>query len=258
MQLYFPRDEEVPSVEMLQKRLDSLREIPNIPEDDTCPSESSKSDEQTPMDSTEENTQSVSDTSNVMPSSQESSKENKQQDVPGQKDHHDHDDDQQDDNSVISKSDTINDKSLSGDNQNPKIPFTGEDTTPVSGDGSFPMKDEEKIDTKSAKNDQDDVLSSETSQKNDIPFPGKDQKSDTSQSSDLQLQDSSSVKSNDNQSLSQNRSQYQKDDTPTNHASQSPNDTKSSDECDTKPPTLQKSVTAPPSKLNTFVLMCSL
>ena len=77
MQLYFPRDQDIPSVEMLEKRLNSLKEIPNIVEDDSNLIEENK---ESPMD-TQENTQSVDDTSKAVPSSEECLVENTQQDV---------------------------------------------------------------------------------------------------------------------------------------------------------------------------------
>ena len=77
MQLYFPRDQDIPSVEMLEKRLNSLKEIPNIVEDDSNLIEENK---ESPMD-TQENTQSVDDTSKAVRSSEECLVENTQQDV---------------------------------------------------------------------------------------------------------------------------------------------------------------------------------
>ena len=94
MQLYFPRDQDIPSVEMLEKRLNSLKEIPMVVEDDPNLTEENKEspieenkespieeNEESPMD-TEENTQSVSGALKATPPSEEEcSKDGTQQDV---------------------------------------------------------------------------------------------------------------------------------------------------------------------------------
>jgi len=281
MQLHFPRDKEVPSVEMLQKRLDSLREIPNTAEDDAHPSEASQSNEQSPMD-TQENTPSVSDTVKDTPSSQEDKNDNTQQDVPEQDNQSvdlNHGDDQLNNNPVTPQND---DKSFTEDNKNGDVPFTGEDDKPLPGDNTIMPKEYEKFDTPlSDKEQKDDGLSSEDSQKDDTALP-------KSPNSNVQLLDPSSPKEKKNQ-IDQLPSQNtgtppqekspkgdtpppekrQRDNTPppfdnpkddeeqsslieTNSTDQPLkllNDTKHSSEGDVQPPTLQKSVTAPPSKL---------
>ena len=167
MQLYFPREQEIPSVEMLQKRLDSLREMP-IVEDDTNLMEENKLNDQSPME-TEETDDALKVTS------QEDSKDSTQQGVPekgvSEKDSHSVDLDRGDDQHPNS------DTSPSHDDQNVDVPFTKEDNVPSSGDGEIP-EDEEKVDSR--RDQEDDALSLEKSQKDDAPSP------ETAQSDDLQ------------------------------------------------------------------------
>ena len=226
MQLYFPRDEDItrdediPSVEMLQKRLNSLREIPNTPEDDMQSTEKSKSREVSPMEA-QENIQSVSGALKVTPSSQESHKDDTQ-DVRGQDDH-----------SVdIDQSDgqhANGDKSISEDNQNIDIPFTEEDNTPLSEDDKITKKDENvdaifsennQEDGALVKSQQDDIASSEKSQKEDLPS--------LKSTNNVQSQDSSLL--NDDNQISQLSPQntlqeYQTDDTPPPEKTMPPEET---------------------------------
>ena len=224
MQVYFPRDEDVPSVEMLQKRLDSLREIPVTSEDDTLPAEGSNSDEASPME-VQETIQTANDALKVTPSSQDGSKDSTQQD---------NDEPRDEQNSCSFNLDHADgqhpngDKLVSEENQNIDTPFTERDNTK---DDKIPK---EKVDTISSGKDQEDNLSPEkddstkdgkipkekvetvSSEKDqeEISLPEKDQK-DNSPSpkspNDIQPQDSSSLKDND-QLSSENI--LQKDDTP--------------------------------------------
>ena len=196
MQVYFPReedipkDEEIPSVEMLQKRLNSLREIPVTSEDDT---EGSKTNEPSPME-VQENIQTESE---VILSTQEGSKNSPQEVVDEQSGHSfdlDHSDGQH-----------FDDKSVSEDNKNIDTPFTEKDNTK---DGKISNDTES-----SAKDHEDDALPSETSQKDNISSPEKDQKanSPSSKSPNNMLLQNSSQKDID-QLPSQDM--LQKDDTP--------------------------------------------
>lgn len=146
MQVYFPRekdipkDENIPSVEMLQKRLNSLREIPVTSEDDP---EGSKSNEPSPME-VQENIQTAL-------SSQEGSK-NSSEDVDVQ-------------NGCSFDLNLNGDKSVPESNQNINTPFIKDNTK----DGKIPNDTES-----SEKGHEGNVLSSETSQK-DTSLPEKDQ-----------------------------------------------------------------------------------
>ena len=201
MQLYFPREQEIPSVEMLQKRLDSLRET-SIVEDDTNLTEENKSNDQSPME-TEETDDALKVTS------QENSKDSMQQGVPekgvSEKDSHlvdlDHGDDQH----------PNSDTSPSHDNQNVDVPFTKEDNVLSSGDGEIP-EDQEKVDSR--RDQEDDALSLEKSQKDDTPSP------ETAQSDDLQ----SSKSSSNIPSLPNNQTSLQKEDDSTPPSIQTKND----------------------------------
>lgn len=198
MQLYFPREKEIPSVEMLQKRLNSLREMPITAEDDT---EESKSNLQSPME-VQENVQPANDaTLKVTPSLRDSSKDSTHQDVPEQNGHSvdlDHGDDQH----------ANGDKSFQED-----VSFPQEDNSPLSGDGKVSKEDEEKVDTVlSQKEQEDDPLSLEKTQKDDIP--SKDLEKD--QNDDLpSLKTTNDTQSQEPSSLKDQLPLFQKDTSPT-------------------------------------------
>ena len=252
MQLYFPRDQDVPSVEMLQKRLDSLREIPDIVEDDTNLTEGTKANDQSPME-TQENDQSVSDVFKVAPSLQESSKESTQQDVS-----------EQDSQLVDPDHDTgqhaEDNKSLLKEGKN-----TEEDNTE-------PSKEEEKPDTLVSKKEQKNDAALDQNQEDDIQSPETTQKDDSALSkspNNIQSQHPASL--NDDQLPSQ-KEDHQTDDTDapalketktddsqdvqqsspmdtssTDQSPKPPNGRKHSSEGEIQLPTLQKSVTGPAS-----------
>ena len=194
MQVYFPRDEDVPSVEMLQKRLDSLREIPVTSEDDILPAEGSKSDEASPME-VQETIQTANDALKVIPSSQDGSKDSTQQD---------NDEPCDEQNSCSFNLDRANgqhpngDKLVSEENQNVDTPFAEGDSTK---DGKIPN---EKIDTVSSGKDQEDNLLPEKddsikdvkipNEKIDTVSSGKDQEDNLSPGKDDSTKDGKILK----------------------------------------------------------------
>ena len=213
MQLYFPRDQEIPSVEMLQKRLDSLREMPSFAEDDTNLAVENKSNDQSPMETQE--------TDALKGISQGNTSKDSTQKSVSEKDSHSVDldcDDSQHPNGDVS---------IVHDNQNVDVPFIKEDNMPSSGDGKI-AENEEKVDSK---RDQDnDALSLEECQKDDTPSP------ETTQNDDLQPSSPSNIPSLPND---QTPLQNEDDDTP------APKPAKNDD---TPPPKQAKDDDIPPPK----------